>query len=142
MGAVSGGPILVRIKPSELEQKFRVPVLVLTGVASATYCAHCPCKHAAVMWKRKPDFSHHALAQPRVLSIKPACSALLSPGAVPSVPKLAANPLSGYVDASVICGTFSVRKFPTADASFAAVRERSKLGMAIAAAAITNPASM
>jgi len=41
MGVVSGGPTFIRITPSEVEQKFLLPVLALIGVASATYWAHC-----------------------------------------------------------------------------------------------------
>jgi len=41
MGVVSGGPTFIRTTPSEVEQKFLLPVLALIGVASATYCAHC-----------------------------------------------------------------------------------------------------
>jgi len=37
IGEVNGGPISERITASEVEHKLRVPVLLLTGVATTTY---------------------------------------------------------------------------------------------------------
>src|SRR6266404_6507301 len=51
----------------------------------------------------------------------------------PKNDRVQVKPLSGYVDEYVTSAVFSVRMEPTADASFAAMRERSKFGMAIAA---------
>ena len=40
--------------------------------------------------------------------------------------RFAANPLTGYIDAYVICAVITVRKLPTAVASFAATFDRNK----------------
>jgi hypothetical protein len=55
---------------------------------------------------------------------------LLSP---PRLPNVVAYPLFGYVLAYMISAVLIVRIEPTADASLAAMRDRSKFGMAIAA---------
>ena len=45
----------------------------------------------------------------------------------------AGYPVAGYSVEYAIAAVFTVRKEPTAEASFAAMRERSKFGIAIAA---------
>src|SRR5512138_3136869 len=72
--------------------------------------------------------------QPRTLSSRPA---VVDVGAAPVIgPRLdseGAKPVSGNVDAKVTCAVLMLRIEPTADDSLAAIRERSKFGMAIAA---------
>ena len=62
---------------SEVEQKLRVPVLLLTGVATTTYSTQGCSLQVVVIVKRYPDLMHHApavqLAPPSVGSIRLAC---------------------------------------------------------------------
>ena len=51
----------------------------------------------------------------------------------PSADNTQVNPALGYVVLYVISDVVNVRSEPTAEASFAAMRERTKLGIAIAA---------
>ena len=74
----NGGPTFRWITPSDVEQKLRVPVLLLTGVATTTYSLHTRNLHIAVTWNWYPDFVHHAspvqLVLARDSSMRPACS--------------------------------------------------------------------
>src|SRR5277367_310410 len=102
----------------------------------------------ALTRKWYPDFAHHAspvqLSLPKVSSSRPAWSddsALGLCGSGPSAARSGAKLLLGYVTEYVISATFTVRMLPTALASLAAILERSKLGIAMAATIITAPKS-
>src|SRR2546429_2942154 len=53
--------------------------------------------------------------------------------APPRAPSVAAKPSVGYEVAYVTSAVLMVRREPTAEASFAAIRDRSRFGMAMAA---------
>ena len=77
MGEVSGGPTSDRMTASDVEQKLRVPVLLLTGVATTTYSTQGCILQVVVMVKRYPDLMHHTPAvhpaPPSVESIRLPC---------------------------------------------------------------------
>src|SRR5215470_10227986 len=77
-------------------------------------------------------------------SIRSACSGVGLSGAAafgPSLLSFDAKPDLGYAVAYATSAVFIVRRLPTALASLAAMRERSRLGMAIAAStkAVVTP---
>src|SRR5258708_11621969 len=55
------------------------------------------------------------------------------PAGGPMLARVQVKPWSGYVEAYVTSAVFKVRIEPTAEASFAAIRERSRFGIAMAA---------
>src|SRR5579863_4271567 len=57
-GASQGAPGLVRMTPSEVEQKLRVPVFALTGTARRTYSWQRRCVQAPDSLKRNPLLMH------------------------------------------------------------------------------------
>src|SRR6266852_9761038 len=71
----------------------------------------------------------------RTASTKPAVVEVADavPAGGPMLARVQVKPWSGYVEAYVTSAVFRVRIEPTADASFAAIRERSRFGIAMAA---------
>ncbi len=122
-----------RSTASETEQKYRTPVVFwFNGVALIWYVeAGLPV--AAEITNLYPLFVLVA-APPNWLSIR---HAPVEVGGVQLVParfvKLAAKPTVGYVELYAIWAVFTVRTDATAEDSFAAIRARSRFGIAIAA---------
>jgi hypothetical protein len=103
-GVDNGAAILYRMIPSEVEQKFLVPVPVETGVAVTAYSLQGPVLQSeATNPNRYPDFVHHpSPGQAKIPSTMAACSGeekLTPRGSGPTAVKLFANPLLGYVTA-------------------------------------------
>src|SRR5258708_21443426 len=101
-GPVSGGTVLKRTTPSEVEQNLLVPPLLATVVPTTINSWHSCFLQTAVRRNRNPDFVHHVpavqLEFPSVASIKLACWTDSEPaprGSGPSSARSRAQPLCG-----------------------------------------------